>query len=515
MQKNTGFQDKSERDLERESWTEDPPAAPRKSQLNLRHADELVRDRPTLRPAIIDGLLRTGETMNFISAPKIGKSWLATSLALSVVSGQKWLGRFWTRKGRVLICDNELHDATMANRIPGIAAAMGLVTDDWGQNKLDIVNLRGELVDLLALCADLGEFTEFGSYDLIILDAFYRFVPRGYDENLNTDMAFLYNVLDACAKKIGCAFVCVHHSTKGSQASKSVVDTGAGAGSMARAADSHFVLRHHEEKDCVVVDAAVRSFAPMQPFVLRWQYPTWTVADGLDPALLRRERPTRRAPTATEDAESPADKKQRLFDEHLQTVMDAFSANPGGETSTAIKDICGMNSRTYGPIHSKLLRDKVIRPCRVEKNGRFYPGAILVGDTHFDPNPDNPDKTVFSVSVSGCESDTITHTRTTALSLESGVCPDGVIADDVLSGATKKRLSGLKAVRVKTKAKTKKALTSSEKIKDLRAMVTKAASLLDRMTDTMTNTQKPDSPPTDITAKPGSGALFDSFYNGY
>ena len=43
------------------------------------------------------------------------------------------------------------------------------------------------------------------------------------------------------AIQTGAAFVLVHHSTKGSQAEKSVTDTGSGAGAMSRAVDSHIV----------------------------------------------------------------------------------------------------------------------------------------------------------------------------------------------------------------------------------------------------------------------------------
>jgi len=87
--------------------------------------------------------------------------------------------------------------------------------------------------------------------------------------------------------------VLIHHTSKGFQANKSVTDVGAGAGSQSRATDTHLVLRPHEEPGCVVLDAAVRSWPPVDPCVLRWEFPIWGVDHAADPLRLRSERPKR------------------------------------------------------------------------------------------------------------------------------------------------------------------------------------------------------------------------------
>jgi hypothetical protein len=66
-----------------------------------------------------------------------------------------------------------------------------------------------------------------------------------------------------------------------------VVDVGAGAGSMARAADSHFVLREHAEDGAIVIDAAVRSWKPIQPFVVRREQYVFNPDESLDPLHLK------------------------------------------------------------------------------------------------------------------------------------------------------------------------------------------------------------------------------------
>ncbi|MBY0111461.1 MAG: helicase RepA family protein [Phycisphaerales bacterium] len=253
---------------------------------------QLMAACPALRPPVIDGLLREGETMNLIASPKTGKSWLVLDLAIAVATGRPWLGRFPTVAGDVLIIDNELHGETSANRIPKVAKARSLGIDEFA-DRVFIRNLRGGLQDIVSL-GPYFRAIEPGRFRLIVLDAFYRFLPAGIDENANADMASLYNHIDRYAAHLGCAFVLIHHSSKGNQSGKSVTDVGAGAGSQSRATDAHLVLRPHEEADVVVLDAAVLSWPPQESACLRWAFPVWDVADDLDPKRLKVETPRRR-----------------------------------------------------------------------------------------------------------------------------------------------------------------------------------------------------------------------------
>ncbi|MFM9966270.1 MAG: AAA family ATPase [Planctomycetaceae bacterium] len=263
----------------------DPTAIVPLPMLSVR---ELVGTHHKLRSPIIHGLLREGETMNIIAASKIGKSWLATLLALDFATQRKWLGRFDTAGGDVLIVDNELHAETSAYRIPAVATANMTHLDEYADH-IQVTNLRGELIDLPELAVRMSLIPP-GRFKLIILDAFYRFLPIGCDENSNPDMTAQYNSLDSIAGKLQCAIVCIHHSSKGNQASKTVTDVGSGAGSMSRAADCHVVLRPHEQPNVVVMEAAARSWPPLEPLCLRWEFPIFSEVTTLDPTLLRPER---------------------------------------------------------------------------------------------------------------------------------------------------------------------------------------------------------------------------------
>jgi len=252
---------------------------------------ELVCRYTDLRRPVIHGLLREGEVMNIIAPPKTGKSWLATDLALAVATGRPWLNTFETVKGDVLIVDNELHPETTAHRIPKVAEARSLALDAYAA-RVWVQNLRGQLRDLVAM----GPYFEAiapGRYKLVILDAFYRFMPKETSENDNATTAMLYNHLDRHAARLGCSFVLIHHASKGNQSGKAVTDIGAGAGSQNRATDTHLVLRAHEEDGVVVLDAAVRSWPPLQARCLRWDFPVFNPAPGLDETALRPDRPRR------------------------------------------------------------------------------------------------------------------------------------------------------------------------------------------------------------------------------
>jgi hypothetical protein len=72
-----------------------------------------------------------------------------------------------------------------------------------------------------------------------------------------------------------------------------------------RATDTHLILRPHEEDGAVVLDAAVRSWPPVSPMCLRWEYPIWRPAPDLDPTQLRK--PNRRKPQADEAPAKPTE----------------------------------------------------------------------------------------------------------------------------------------------------------------------------------------------------------------
>ena len=243
---------------------------------------QTMQNPEPLHEPILNGLLRRGESMNLVAAPKTGKSWLVTQMALSVATGRLWIG-FSTTPGKVLLVDNELHRATLEHRFQTVAEAMDVDLQAAEQNLLALC-LRGDLAGgLMQLELDLQQFTP-GELNLLIVDAKYR-LDGAQDENSNAEQTAFFNRVDQLAARLDCAVVLVHHASKGLQTGKHVTDVGAGAGAQSRAADVHFVIRPHEQPGMAVVDAVCRSFRPVESLTLRHEWPLWKITLGVEPVL--------------------------------------------------------------------------------------------------------------------------------------------------------------------------------------------------------------------------------------
>ena len=266
---------------------------------------DLCRGHPQLKRPVIHGLLRETEVMNVIAPPKFHKSYAVLAMAIAVATGRCFLDTFPTQAGPVLVVDNELHPETLADRLPTVAAAAGAMLSDL-EGRLFVEPLRGRLRDVYQLGSYFAALAP-GQFKVVVLDAFYRLLPRETDENSNADLAAIYNQLDRYADQTQKRVRAGRHASKGVQAGKSVTDVGAGAGSQSRAADAHLILRQHEADGAVVLDAAVRSWPPPSPLCLRWDYPLWRPAPDLDPTMLRQEgRRKRRDEPATPAEAVPA-----------------------------------------------------------------------------------------------------------------------------------------------------------------------------------------------------------------
>lgn len=234
------------------------------------------------REYVIDGLLRRGEVMNLIAAPKMGKSFMVYNLAISLASGGQWMGYVANKPVRVLIADNELHEEELAHRVGQVANGLGVDVAEIS-DRLHFTCLRGSDVDVAGLTAKLEEVGG-ERFDIIVIDALYRILPKGASENSNSDMTSLYNRIDALAAKNSAAVICVHHTSKGNQSEKSVADVGSGAGAISRAADTHLVIRPHAEDGYCVIDAITRSGKSPKPVTGKFDFPLWSKAD-VDPEL--------------------------------------------------------------------------------------------------------------------------------------------------------------------------------------------------------------------------------------
>jgi hypothetical protein len=327
--------------------------------------EELIRQFPKLRDPVIHGILRRGETCNIIAASKTGKSFLAGVLAWSVATGRHWLGHEVT-KCRVLIVDNELHPETLANRLDRIAFAMQIENSE--RDGLDVINLRGLGLDVDGVGSEL--IIPENEYGLVIIDALYRWLPEGCSENDNAQMMRIYNQIDELAKRWGAAVVIIHHSSKGDQSEKALTDVGAGAGSIARAADTHLAIRPHEQPGFHVLEAVTRSFPSPEPVSIRFTYPTWH-AETIKAQIKTRNQ-------ANGEAKQQERKKGK------ESVYEAIPMD-GEVSQSAVRNKTGFRQEKVISLIAELVKEKKVkideRPGSRKNEICCYYSRVSTGDS--------------------------------------------------------------------------------------------------------------------------------------
>ena len=250
----------------------------------IEDAAELLSKPIPLPDDVIEGILHCGAKMVCGGASKSYKTWLLADTAVSVATGTDWLGRFPTKRGRVLYINLEIQSAFFANRIKTICDERQLTISP---GYFTVWNLRGFACDLTKLLPRLLRGIGRDDYMLIVIDPVYKLLGAR-DENKAGDIATLLNEIEALAVKTGAAVLFGAHYSKGNQASKEVIDRVGGSGVFARDPDTILNFTRHEQPDCFAVEATLRNHPPIPPFVVRWQYPLFVVENELDPMRLKK-----------------------------------------------------------------------------------------------------------------------------------------------------------------------------------------------------------------------------------
>lgn len=261
----------------------------------LDDAADLIAHPPARTPEVICGVLRQGWKAVLAAGSKSYKTWSLAELALDVATGSPWWG-FETVRGRVLYIQLENQRAGFADRLRVIAEARGLTVP---KDSLRVWNLRGHTAKPEKLIASVIGEAKDGAYSLIVFDPLYKLLA-GLDENAAGQMAQGLAPFDTIAEETGAAVAYGHHFSKGSQASKESIDRMSGSGVFARDADTILTMTRHATDDAFTVEPILRECPPVEPFVLRWQYPLMERDGSLNPEDLKQPK-TGRTPSHTED----------------------------------------------------------------------------------------------------------------------------------------------------------------------------------------------------------------------
>lgn len=249
-------------------------------------AAEFLTEKIILPHELIYGVLHQGSKMVLGGGSKTFKTWTLLDLGVAVATGEPWLS-FKTAKGRVLFLNFEIQSGFFQQRLHAVAKEKG-VTLTKGQ--IDVWNLRGHATGYNLLLPRIIERVKESGYALIVLDPIYKLYGQT-DENSAGEVAQLLNAIEMLTVISRAAVAFGAHYSKGNQAGKEAIDRISGSGVFARDPDSILNFTRHKEKDAFTVESTLRNFKPVEPFVVRWQYPLMRLAPDLDPTALKKPGP--------------------------------------------------------------------------------------------------------------------------------------------------------------------------------------------------------------------------------
>jgi hypothetical protein len=163
---------------------------------------------------LVRDLIQRGANGLVIARPKAGKSACVADLAVALASGQDWFEFKVPQPVRVALVSREDYWSLTHSRIKRLRDTRMLLSQELDENLW--VNARGATPkimldypdDVAILIGNLKkQRTEF-----LILDVMR--VLHGSEENDNTEMQKIINVLNHIAEEVGCSICLVHHSSK-------------------------------------------------------------------------------------------------------------------------------------------------------------------------------------------------------------------------------------------------------------------------------------------------------------
>ena len=250
----------------------------------IRQGDWLQTADNALPAELIKGVLHKGCKMVIGAGSKSRKTWTLIDLALSVATGQPWMG-FETNPGPVLFCNFEVAEPFFVDRLRAVARARRVAIPD----SFSAWNLRGFSTEANTLLPKLA--TELGELkpSLIVLDPVYK-MTGGAGENDAGSVGELCNAVEQLAVTTGAAVIFAAHFSKGNQALRDAMDRISGSGVFARDPDAIITLTRHAEDGCLTVDSILRNCPEIPPFVVEWDFPLLARREDLDPADLKQAR---------------------------------------------------------------------------------------------------------------------------------------------------------------------------------------------------------------------------------
>jgi 5S rRNA maturation endonuclease (ribonuclease M5) len=198
---------------------------------------------------LLEGLIQRNANGMIISRPKGGKSFIVLDLAIALASGQKWLDFYMPKRVKTALVSREDNAGLTQWRKKKLAASRKLENSDLdGWLYINAKGLKPKIMldypeDVARLIGDLKRYgTEF-----LILDVMR--VLHGADENDNTDMEKIIDVLNHIQEQTGASICLIHHDNKREDAT--LTERARGASAIAGWAEFICGLRVVDEQDWI------------------------------------------------------------------------------------------------------------------------------------------------------------------------------------------------------------------------------------------------------------------------
>lgn len=249
-------------------------------------ADMQVEELPEV-VEIVEGLFPELSKVVIGSGSKSFKTWLTIHAALCISHGVPFLGRE-TQREPVLYVNLELKRDTFTRRVQAIARALRIqVARSWFRH----LPLRGLIagIPLSIIITRLIRIIQKEGFRVVVIDPVYKLNVDG-EENSSRDMTRFFNELDRLTTEGNCTVIINDHFGKGNQSEKDPLDAIRGSSAKAGDLDAAMVLRKHEVDDCFRVDVIHRELAPVEPFVIGWDYPLMRLRPDLSPDAMKKAK---------------------------------------------------------------------------------------------------------------------------------------------------------------------------------------------------------------------------------
>jgi hypothetical protein len=237
-----------------------------------------------LPPELITGILYRRRRMLLSGASKARKSWMMHQIAYCVANGISFLGRFPTNRNHVFYVNFELMEATSARRFDAIKEAL----DEGTQDNITVLSVA-DYLDLVG--SDFAEYLALKARDAnakaVCLDPMWRLLDTR-EENSNSEVGQMLRPLVRFAREAEASVIGAHHYAKGNASQKEAIDRASGAGAFTRDPATVFTMTGHRESDAYTIEISGNDFAPVENFVVRFEYPLFRIDSSLDPGELKK-----------------------------------------------------------------------------------------------------------------------------------------------------------------------------------------------------------------------------------